>query len=282
MREEASAPELFERMMRTRVAPALRSHGVTGSFRTFKFRDGNYEGVIHSISSKWNTRSKAEFTFELGARYIPYGDFRSGGGFWSRRIGRLLPGGSDKWWGIIAGAKDDYEVAAAEVTTSLVDFGLLALRVAFDWPRYPPDPQAIWSRPTPAPPFDLQLPERGGTQAGLPNSLESLRLLSDDELVYFSKASFFESGTDSGMGVLRTLFERESVHTLVKLEQASNRLEHDLEPLLREDVIALLEDDSLNGRCDEILHATAERDEDYNVRWRARYALALRARTNNA
>jgi hypothetical protein len=129
----STAQEEFSRFFRDDIAPAIRALGFKGSGLHFKVNDGDYVGQLDFQKSRWNVKSVVEFTASLGAAHAP-----SKRGYWSSRLGHLMPDLDDTWWILPAGS------ATQELFDDLMDairsFGTPALQIALDAPGYPPNP----------------------------------------------------------------------------------------------------------------------------------------------
>jgi hypothetical protein len=69
-----TAQEVYESMLRGPVAESLHTQGFTGTFRKFKHRYGDYEGLIDFEKSRHSTKEKIpSYTVALWIRHLPTG-----------------------------------------------------------------------------------------------------------------------------------------------------------------------------------------------------------------
>ena len=69
----------------------------------------------------WNeARTERTYLPERPAPNTVYGSF-----IWQSRIGKLLPGGQDRWWSV--GPQTDLDVLALDVVAAIRDHGVPAL-----------------------------------------------------------------------------------------------------------------------------------------------------------
>jgi uncharacterized protein DUF4304 len=137
--------ESFDQMVSSNIRPRLKALGFRGSGSTFVWPDDNYFAQIGMQKSAYSDSHVLKFTMnvtvaELTAwekeresrTYLPkkpapnrkYGSF-----IWQERIGRLLPGGQDKWWEM--SSEQDWTSLADEVVTAITDFALPAMKRQF-------------------------------------------------------------------------------------------------------------------------------------------------------
>jgi uncharacterized protein DUF4304 len=128
-------------MLRSSVAPALRSHGFKGSGQKFELPDDRYWALLGFQKSVSSDKTTVKFTVNLvvvdkseyaDARaeqsYLsakPSPNLRGGPGWWER-IGSVMPEGRDLWWKIVDGVSSD-EVSE-QVLRAIGEFGIPAIR----------------------------------------------------------------------------------------------------------------------------------------------------------
>ena len=104
-----SALELYKAMLRTDVAPVLRSHGFRGSGKTFSLPSETHWILIGFQGSMYNTRARVDFTVNwmVMRRDEWIEEWRKlerpedpPKPIAADRIGFLMPGGVDRWWSI--------------------------------------------------------------------------------------------------------------------------------------------------------------------------------------
>lgn len=128
-----TAQETFARFVRDHLAPSLRSLGFKGSGSRYKLDHGEHRGYLTLLKSRHNTtRAVVEFTVELWVA-----DAATGQAYWSARLPHVMPEHAHFWWRLPAGA--DVGELLTDVVSSIRDYGLAAMRRAFDHPDNPPD-----------------------------------------------------------------------------------------------------------------------------------------------
>ncbi len=120
------AQETFKAMLRDQVAPALRTIGFKGSGQVYAWPSETCWASLGFQSSTYSDRNELRFTINLSVvakaawaakretrPYLPdrpAANTRYGQPAWEARIGRVLPGGQDKWW-ILPAASDTTQLA---------------------------------------------------------------------------------------------------------------------------------------------------------------------------
>lgn len=120
-----TAQDVFATTLRTRIAPALRELGFTGSGQVFELRDDTYWVLLGFQRSRYSTADEVEFTVNLTVvSKQDWADFRARtpdvgvrpranayGTGWVRRIADMMPADADPWW--VIGSDDDPDTLAA-------------------------------------------------------------------------------------------------------------------------------------------------------------------------
>ena len=136
------AQDLFATAVKTEFAPVLRRAGMKGSGSDYSLPNNTHFVFLGFQKSQFSSSGDVAFTINL--KVVPratwerarearpdyptkpspsttYGTFE-----WHERIGRLLPGGEDKWWHFVAG--QDNGATVAEVVDVLTRVAVPALR----------------------------------------------------------------------------------------------------------------------------------------------------------
>ena len=135
------AQETFKTMLRDQVAPQLRILGFKGSGQVYAWPSETSWASLGFQSSVYSDRTTLRFTINLSVvgkaawaakretkHYLPdrpAANTRYGPPAWEQRIGRLLPGGEDKWWTLRAGS--DTAQLADEVVSIIRAYALPAM-----------------------------------------------------------------------------------------------------------------------------------------------------------
>lgn len=123
--------EKFNELLKA-LTPFLKSYGYSRRGQNFRTRRGANWGMLFFQKGKWNTKTRLEFTVNLGVFSQALDRFFQEWGkdappewgyqHWSKRIGSLLPGRLDKWWVI----DEDIDLPALVETLQ----GVLPLAIA--------------------------------------------------------------------------------------------------------------------------------------------------------
>lgn len=258
MNQSADTAQLrFERMMRNVVAPSLQALGMKGTFREYRHRVGDYTAFISLQKSRWNSTDEVEFTFNLSAIYGP-----TETAFWSCHATELFPELDVFWWCVQPST--DESAYGALVARQLAEFGFVAIRALFDAPGYPVDRSKVWPRTFPH--ID-SLPKR---QSG-PDRHES-RSWTDDQTI----ENLSDQKNPSYVRALFEINDRPSLWTRSTSMEVQRLLAGDPHPYVREWAARILGRMSSESFVDDALRECSRDDEDYVVRWSARYTSALR------
>jgi hypothetical protein len=151
VRAVASAQETFKTMLRDQVAPRLRRLGFKGSGQNFALPSETHWALLGFQRSDFSDRDEIAFTinltvvgrkeWETGSRQAwpghpfrrpganwglpPILEEKFGGAYWHSRIGRLMPGGRDRWWKVIA--EEDTGDLAEALVAEIEEFALRAM-----------------------------------------------------------------------------------------------------------------------------------------------------------
>jgi Domain of unknown function (DUF4304) len=136
-----TAQELFASAIKDTFAPVLRSAGLRGSGQAFSLPSTSHFALLGLQKSVYSDSAELRFTINLKViskqawerRRKERPDFPAKpspnigyGGEWDERIGRLLPGGEDKWWSIRSDGNNRSTIA--EVADVIVNVAVPALR----------------------------------------------------------------------------------------------------------------------------------------------------------
>jgi Domain of unknown function (DUF4304) len=129
-------------MMREQIAPALRTIGMKGSGRVFELPSPEHWALVGFQKSAYSDRNAIRFTLNLTVvdRDVwaatrekkphlparPSGNRHYGAFLWYSRIGRLLPGGADRWWQL--DPNTPLQTLSKEVVAAIQDYALPAMR----------------------------------------------------------------------------------------------------------------------------------------------------------
>jgi hypothetical protein len=133
----ATAQDLYKRMLREDVAPALRHLGMKGSAGNFALPDPDHYLLVGFQSSRSNTAEAVRFTVNLAV--ISKNAWKQGWqSWWGKpsataqgpvgtyvRLGELMPVHDDVWWELAPDT--DPAGLAAEVVRAIEQFGLRGL-----------------------------------------------------------------------------------------------------------------------------------------------------------
>jgi Domain of unknown function (DUF4304) len=129
-------------MIKTQLAPGLRSLGFKGSGRNYELPDPDYWAMLGFQASMYSDRMEVRFAINLlvvsretweretasrsylGAK--PGANWGPGPFAWWERLGILMPDGGDKWWRVKAGQNTDE--LARELIDAIERYGLPAMR----------------------------------------------------------------------------------------------------------------------------------------------------------
>ncbi len=139
-----SARELYDEMIRERVAPALREYGFRRRRNRFTRASGGGWQMIDFQASQFGSRDDVRFTINL---HVAYPELEAGGESWTQsrpppasashaqeRIGMLLPDRLDLWWEVTAGT--DAAGLSKETLELIEEVGLAWLEARRDLDRY--------------------------------------------------------------------------------------------------------------------------------------------------
>lgn len=258
----ATAQEVFEHLMRDRVAPALRDLGLKGAFRSFTYRIGDLEGAVWTRKSRYSRKAWVDFTLELGAAYLP-----TGAGYWNRELPSLIPGNRDYWWRVEAGRPA--EPIASTILSAFRSYGWPAILAALDSWYYPPDPAILGTRTFPP---ETSTAARQAARLTLDPIAPLLRPAGRNHDEAFAALSDEDPRTrELAMGIVGV----EAADDPRALPALLNRLEHDPSAGVRRMAALRLRPLTQREGVRPALQAAAAEDEDLEVRWQARYALRL-------
>jgi hypothetical protein len=131
-------------MIKTELAPGLRSLGFTGSGRNYDLGWAEHWAMLGLQASQWSDRERLTFTINLlvvsrkvwaqqreehaflGAKPAP--NIHPGPFAWHERIGMVMPDNLDTWWEVRAGGNT--EPVAREALEAVEVYGLPAMREA--------------------------------------------------------------------------------------------------------------------------------------------------------
>lgn len=261
-----TAQDRFAAMMRERVGPAMKELGFTGRTRDFHYRKGPLRAEVAMQKSRWNTKDEVEFTFNAWAR-----NEDTGPSFGMGRIGHLLPEMKDTWWQVTAEAS--VPVTAEMVVRAMRDYVLPAILALFEDPGFAGDPDVTWRTWRRTFPLGPPRPTRDPFAYKQIPLVPEGRTWSDETVL----EKLFDEKVPIRILALQMIRERlnlRDANTITVVEQC---LEHDPRPGVRRSaarILGIMPDDGVV----EALQAAADEDEALEVRWSARYSLALRVR----
>lgn len=258
-----TAQVAFDRMMRSLIAPGLHELGFTGTgSRWLTCRHGDYEALFSTQKSRYSTRHEVQFWVHLTGVHVPTNSV-----YWTAQLAGLMPGEThpSRW---TVRADSPVDAVAEHLLSAFRGYGWPAIQAALDSPGYPPDPAVTWPRAFPPQPTPAALGDTGPNLGGLTWALrrtgqrdDLFRDLGDaDERVRSGAVADIGRAADSDPAVVAALL---------------SRLEHDPSPLVRSTAAAALRPLARQPRVGSAFQAAASQDEDYEVRWAARYALRL-------
>ncbi len=249
-----SLPQVYERMMREHVAPALRTHGFTGSLRTFKYRSGGTSGSI-----EWQRDARVVRAREPVLRFTANVYYCCGSG----RIGELMPApAGDTWW----------EIYAGEPTMRVADSVIAAVRCCAL-------PAILAGLEAPDVELDSRMrhafafgPSRDPDGSGADLSAWHVRPIGsqhDEAFAWFTSA---EPRRRLGAAYIAASVPSDprSISALL------DRLRNDADPVVRKLIASrMLPPLARDQQVRSALQATAANDPHPGVRWAGRYALRL-------
>jgi hypothetical protein len=258
-----TAQETYAAFIKEWVGPSLRTMGFKGSGGRYRLERPPYQGTLDFQKSQWSNRALVEFTINVAANYGPAHQ-----GFWTSRIGNLLPEDGDLWWGVPAGA--DVSDLATDVTSSIGDYALVALEAILDSEEFPVDPLRHWALQFEEPSsadnlwpmsFSEQIDQIVGQAPESPNEAFSMLNGSDLSLRTMALAHVYRGSKDDPRlvpALIEALHGDANEHgrsqSAIRLGLVAQSSDHDARTALRRSV---------------------EKDEDLMVRLSARYALAF-------
>ncbi len=252
-------------MMRDRVGPAVRELGFTGRTRDFRYQEGPMRAGVVLQKSRWNTKDEVEFTFNIGAR-----NESTGATFGIGRLGHLLPEMEGTWWRVTTEASAS--VTAAAVVRAMRDYALPAIQALFADPSFAGKVDVNWSRRFPTPP---RRPTNDAFAFKENPLVPDGRAWSDSQVL----ENLFDDKVVARILALQMIRERQSLREARTLACVTSCLEHDVHPGVRRDAARTLGIMPGDGVV-EALQEAANEDEGLEVRWGARFALALRGTAN--
>ncbi|MGO8960702.1 MAG: hypothetical protein ACLQFR_25500 [Streptosporangiaceae bacterium] len=253
-----TAQRVFEQMMRTEVAPALRRAGFTGTFRDFRITSGDHRGYVYAQKSRYSTKECVDFRMMVAAPCM--------GG---KQLFALMPAQEfpeSGFWEVLAGKPT--AAIAAVVVSAVRRYALPAIRAALDDPGHQLDPAVQWARRIPSVPgpFDHAADGHGvdpGAWYVQPDGTVTDRLFAALTSAY--PHDRYDALKAIGQGAMG---DRRAVPALLE------RLEHEPQQLTRRSIAcARLLPVAHDPAVGAALSAAAAEDEDVEVRWAARFAL---------
>jgi hypothetical protein len=256
----------LETLVIKRVQTTFRGLGFAGSKQTYRLRTGGYEFAAKIIKSRRNTKDHARFTVALGAM-----DPETDTGFWSARLGHLLPFLTDYWWELETGA--DVGPVSDQVAQALTDFAWQGIQTLLQVPGLPGSSlPRLWQRPL----TGVEDEDRGNLSFA-------------DQLREQTAAGYLMPGWTTTELVDR-LATDPVLRSMVILEilrrdlqdsdvaaALADRFEHDRNPVLRGYAARAYGCLALGEDVPSRLQLAANEDEDLSVRWNARYAIEQRS-----
>ncbi len=256
--DSETAQETFNRFLKERLAPSLRSLSFKGSGANYRLDRGDYRGALGFQKDRHSTRAVVEFTINVSAGYRP-----TKIGYWSERIGHLMPEFTDLWWRVPHGANADQLLT--DVVASIRSYALVALEAVLNDPEIPPDEDRIWPRTFGPDPVNGPLRHRRPhLQTTHPPSLEST-------FTMLTSGDFYERAQAMGFIYQRAPQDSRFRPGLISILERDPRT-HSRGVAAR--MLAFIPSGD-PGVVEEALIAAASEDEDLYVRLNARYALAL-------
>ena len=133
-----SSQEVFKTMIRDHISPAMRQLSFKGSSGRYGFTSGDWISRVEVQKSTSNSKDDVEFTFNLMVHHVPTIPTGRPCGIWSMRLGRLTPLETDYWWRI--NTSTQIEDTTESVITALREYGWRAIRAVMSIAT-PPKPQ---------------------------------------------------------------------------------------------------------------------------------------------
>jgi hypothetical protein len=269
----SAARQLYLQMMDELVTPQLADLGFVRRGRDFRYCSGDYLATFHQHT--WNRNPPGEFNFQIhaGVSYMPEGT----AWFWHHSATSLAQDhrahvdhdrpAADRW---VIYLDRPVQPAADDLLATIRDYGWPAIQTLLEDPGYPPDPARHWARTFPA---DLN---RAGWAAARRELDHAYGLVpaGDPKKDRFFAEDVIDPVAGSRAHAMRDIAALASDDPRT-LPAILNRLAADPASMVREcAAIALLgwaADDSVRTA----LRAAEALDEDFNVRWAARYTLRL-------
>jgi len=262
-----TAPVL-QALVLKRAETALRGLGFVGSKGTYRLRTSSYGFLAKVTKSVHNRRDRTRFTIDLFAREPTTGT----GGIWWKRLGTLLPMGSDHWWELTTGA--DPEPVSEQVEQTITEFASLAMSTLLEVPGLPGSSlPRLWKRPL----------------AGIDDEARN-RLPRSDQLMEQRVAGYLVQGWTTAELIdrlardplVRPTVIFEMMLRNLQADQVAvalaDRLDHDSSPVVRGRAARAYGSLGLGVDVPERLQLVVDEDENLDVRWNARYSIALRER----
>lgn len=257
--------QVYERMMRAQVAPALRVLGFTGTSRVFRMRQGDHYGEVRWQKDGRQARFQV-LRFTANVSYWLGGD----------PIAGLMPEPQpDLWWELRGG--EPAEPTASSVIEAVRRYALPAILAGLEDEDRLHDAGVVWPRTFPPVPHTAaRLPDGGGadpdawfTRAAGTDADESFAdLASDISVRRLDAAKWVTAHALSDPRALPALLDR---------------LEQDPSPIVRKVVASrMLTRCARQPEVRAALQAAAASDHDPVVRWAARYALQVDPGTASA
>jgi hypothetical protein len=109
-----TARERYDTMIRQELGPWLRLHGFKNRRNVFRREDNSGWQVVEFQASQFGSRDDTAFTINLK---IGLPELSGSKAVVDMRIGRLLPGGEDRWWSV--DARTDLARLADDVRSAL-------------------------------------------------------------------------------------------------------------------------------------------------------------------
>ncbi len=256
-RDEPNAQDAFVQLMSALIAPTLHELGFKGKGpRVFWYRRGDYEAVFRNQKSRASTRHQVRFWVYVSAVHRP-----TKSTYWTALLPSLIPGNESltSWTVDAAGP---LEPTADHILRVFRDYGWPALQAALDSPGYPPDPTISWARTYR---LDRRSSAQGGIECSSPHDANRegtlfADLLDQDEVTRV--LTVVEIGNHE-------LSDPRAVPALL------SALEHDPSADVRMRTALALRLIAGQPEVRLAFQAAAVQDEDYKVRWAARYGLRL-------
>jgi HEAT repeats len=259
-----TAKQAFVHLMRDHVAPALRELGFKGSLtRGYFIASGDYKGGFSTQTSIHNTKDEVVFWVHLTAFHRPTNSV-----YWNMQLLALIPA-NESFIHWTVRADEPVEPVGEHLLGVFRSYGWPAIQAALDSPGYPPDPSATWARSF-APGPNPAVQTASGPNLGPLTWLIHRGTHRDDDIF----ADLADTDEIVRMEAAMAIGSDE-LHDDRAIPALLNRLEFDPSPHVRER--AALGLGNVSGRPEVLdgLRASAAEDEDFKVRWAARYGVRL-------